>query len=124
MLDNLGPGDLITAEIVVDNNQGVITKITKIGTAKPDTPSPAGAAKPGVRYLSPRRSGAESGVRRSGRARGGLQQHSRQPGDGSDVHLHEVPDADVLSDDGSAVRRSAEADQRARASTERPPCCR
>ena len=53
MLDNLGPGDLIATEIVVDNSQGVITKITKLGTAKPDTPSPAGAAKPGVRYLSP-----------------------------------------------------------------------
>ena len=32
MLDNLGPGDLITTEIVVDNSQGVITKITKLGT--------------------------------------------------------------------------------------------
>ena len=53
MLDNLGPGDLITTEIVVDDSQGVITKITKLGTAKPDTPLPAGAAKPGVRYLSP-----------------------------------------------------------------------
>ena len=53
MLDNLGPGDLITTEIVVDNNQGVITKITKVGTAKPDTPSPAGPAKSGVKYLSP-----------------------------------------------------------------------
>ncbi len=53
MLDNLGPGDLIATEIVVDNSQGVITKITKVGTAKPDTPAPAGAAKPGVRYLSP-----------------------------------------------------------------------
>ena len=31
----------------------MITKITKLGTAKPDTPSPAGAAKPGVKYLSP-----------------------------------------------------------------------
>jgi protein SCO1/2 len=53
MLDNLGTGDLIATEIVVDNSQGVITKITKLGTAKPDTPSPAGVAKPGVRYLSP-----------------------------------------------------------------------
>ena len=53
MLDNLGPGDLIAAEIVVRNNQGVITKISRLGTAKPDTPSPAGTAKPGVRYLSP-----------------------------------------------------------------------
>ena len=53
MLDNLSPGDLITAEIVVDNSQGVITKITRIGTAKPDTPAPAGPAKSGVKYLSP-----------------------------------------------------------------------
>jgi len=53
MLDNLGPGDLIATEIVVDNSQGVITKITKLGTAKPDTPAPAGAARPGVRYLAP-----------------------------------------------------------------------
>ena len=53
MLDTLGPGDLIAAEIVVDNNQGVITKITKVGTAKPDAPAPAGPAKSGVKYLSP-----------------------------------------------------------------------
>ncbi len=53
MLDNLGPGDLIATEIVVDNDLGVITKITKVGTGKPDVPAPAGAAKPGVRYLSP-----------------------------------------------------------------------
>lgn len=51
MLDNIGPGDLITSEIVVDNNQGVVTKITKLGTAKPEVPAPAG--KPGVKYLSP-----------------------------------------------------------------------
>ncbi len=53
MLDNLGPGDLITSEIEVDNNQGVVTKITKIGTAKPDVPAPAVPAKPGVKYLMP-----------------------------------------------------------------------
>src|SRR5918999_5586922 len=50
MLDNLSPGDLITSEIVVDNNQGVVTKITKLGTAKPDVPAPAGPSKPGVKY--------------------------------------------------------------------------
>ena len=44
MLDNIGPGDLITSEIVVDDNQGVVTKITKLGTAKPDVPAPAGPA--------------------------------------------------------------------------------
>jgi protein SCO1 len=53
MLDTLGPGDLITSEIVVDNNQGVVTKITKLGTAKPDVPDPAGPARPGVKYLMP-----------------------------------------------------------------------
>ena len=53
MLDNIGPGDLITSEIVVDDNQGVVTKITKLGTAKPDVPAPAAPAKPGVKYLMP-----------------------------------------------------------------------
>jgi protein SCO1/2 len=53
MLDNLGPGDLITSEVEVDNNQGVVTKITKLGTAKPDVPPPAAAAKPGVALIPP-----------------------------------------------------------------------
>jgi protein SCO1 len=53
MLDNIGPGDLITSEIVVDDNQGVVTKITKLGTAKPDVPAPAGPSQPGVKYLAP-----------------------------------------------------------------------
>jgi protein SCO1/2 len=54
MLDNLGPGDLITSEVVVEDSQGVVTKITKLGTAKPDVPAPAGPAQPGVQYLMPR----------------------------------------------------------------------
>lgn len=53
MLDTIGPGDLITSEIVVEDNQGVVTKITKLGTAKPDVPAPAGPAQPGVQYLTP-----------------------------------------------------------------------
>lgn len=53
MLDNLGPGDLITSEVVVENNQGVVTKITKLGTAKPDVPAPGAPARPGVKYLTP-----------------------------------------------------------------------
>ena len=53
MLDNIGPGDLITSEIVVDNNQGVVTKITKLGTAKPVVPAPAGPAPSGMKYLMP-----------------------------------------------------------------------
>jgi protein SCO1/2 len=53
MLDNIGPGDLITSEIVVDDGEGVVTKITKLGTAKPDLPAPAGPSPPGVKYLAP-----------------------------------------------------------------------
>ena len=53
MLETIGPGDIIAADIVVDDNQGVITKITKLGTAKPDVPAPAAPAKPGVKYLMP-----------------------------------------------------------------------
>jgi protein SCO1/2 len=53
MLDNLGPGDLITSELVVENNQAVVTKITKLGTAKPDLPAPGAPSKPGVKYLLP-----------------------------------------------------------------------
>lgn len=53
MLDNLGPGDLITSELEVDNNEGVITKITRLGTAKPDVPAPAAPAKPGVELIRP-----------------------------------------------------------------------
>jgi len=53
MLDNLGPGDLITSEIEVDGDQGVVTTITKIGTARPDMPAAAAPAKPGVKLLVP-----------------------------------------------------------------------
>lgn len=53
MLDTIGPGDIISADIVVENSQGVITRITKLGTAKPDMPAPAGPDKPGVKYLMP-----------------------------------------------------------------------
>src|SRR5262245_34886084 len=44
MLDTIGPGDLITTDLAVDNGAGVITKITKTGTAKVDTPPPSPAA--------------------------------------------------------------------------------
>ncbi len=53
MLDNLDAGDLITSELEVENNQGVITKITKLGTAKPDLPPAGPSSKPGVKYLAP-----------------------------------------------------------------------
>ena len=53
MLDNLGPGDLITSTIEVTDNQGVVTSITKLGTAKPEVPPAAAPAKPGVKYLMP-----------------------------------------------------------------------
>jgi protein SCO1/2 len=41
MLDNVGAGDLITTDLAVDNGTAVITKITKTGAAKIDTPPPA-----------------------------------------------------------------------------------
>jgi protein SCO1/2 len=41
MLDNIGPGDLISTDLAVDNGTAVITKITKTGTAKIDTPAPS-----------------------------------------------------------------------------------
>jgi len=53
LLDTIGPGDLITSELEVENNQGVITKITKLGTAKPEMPPPAAPAGPGVKYIQP-----------------------------------------------------------------------
>ena len=36
MLDNLGPGDLISTDLAVENGTAVITKITKTGTAGPE----------------------------------------------------------------------------------------
>jgi protein SCO1 len=53
MLDNLGPGDLITSEIEVDGAASVVTKITKLGTARPDTPAPGSPAAPGVKLIQP-----------------------------------------------------------------------
>ena len=97
MLDNIGPGDLITSEIVVDNNQGVVTKITKLGAAKPDVPAPAGPYKLRREISGARRPRPESGVRRSGWPRARFQQHSRRSRHGDYLHLHEVPDSDILS---------------------------
>ena len=53
MLDNLGPGDLITSEIEVEGAASVVTRITKLGTARPDVPAPAAPAKPGVALIAP-----------------------------------------------------------------------
>ena len=111
MLDNLGPGDLITSEIVVDDNQGVVTKITKLGTAKPDVPRPPGRRQPGVKYLVPGDAVPNQAfVDQDGRTRD-FNDDSRRSRDGHHVHLHEVPDPDVLSGHGSPVRRSAGAHQ-------------
>ena len=41
MLDNVGTGDLITAQLEVKDNVGTITAITKTGTAPPDLPQPS-----------------------------------------------------------------------------------
>ena len=61
----------------------------------------------GVRAAEARRGGPGRDVRRSGRQEAHLQlvQRLARP---PDVHLHEVPDADVLPADGSALRRDPE----------------
>jgi protein SCO1/2 len=41
MLDNVGAGDLITAQLDVHDNIGTITTITKTGTAPPALPAPS-----------------------------------------------------------------------------------
>jgi protein SCO1/2 len=41
MLDNLGAGDLITAQLEVKDSLGTLTGITKTGTAPPDLPKPS-----------------------------------------------------------------------------------
>ena len=56
MLDNLGPGDLITTDLEVDNNQGVITRITRTGTAEVDVPPPSPLARSGFELI---KTGAE-----------------------------------------------------------------
>ena len=79
------------------DSQGVITKITKLGTAKPDVPAPARTAQPGVKYLMPGDAVPEPGVRRSGGRDASLSRRSAATGPGRHVHLHEMPDSDVLS---------------------------
>jgi protein SCO1/2 len=41
MLDNVGAGDIITAQLAVKDNVGTITALTKTGTAPPDLPKPS-----------------------------------------------------------------------------------
>jgi protein SCO1 len=41
MLDNVGAGDLITAQLEVKDEVGTITSLTKTGTAPPDVPQPS-----------------------------------------------------------------------------------
>jgi protein SCO1/2 len=53
LLDNVGPGDLITTELRIENNQPRITSLRKTGTAKLDLPSPAAPAKSGFELIRP-----------------------------------------------------------------------
>src|SRR5437764_15036646 len=41
MLDNVGAGDLITANLDVKDGAATITALTKTGTAPPDVPTPS-----------------------------------------------------------------------------------
>ena len=81
MLDNLGPGDLITSEIEVDNNQGVDHEDhqARHGEARHARRRPRRRSRASS-YLTPGDRSAQPGVRRSGRARARLQRHSRQTG--------------------------------------------
>ena len=51
MLDNLGAGDLITAQLDVKDNTAVIALITKTGHAVPDLPQPAPVARSGFELI-------------------------------------------------------------------------
>jgi protein SCO1/2 len=53
LLDNIGPGDLITTELRIENNQPRITSLRKTGTAKLDLPPPASPAKSGFELIRP-----------------------------------------------------------------------
>ena len=51
MLDNLGAGDLINAQLEVTDNVPVITAITRTGNAPPDLPKPAPLARSGFELI-------------------------------------------------------------------------
>jgi protein SCO1/2 len=51
MLDNLGAGDLITAQLEVKDNVATITGLTKTGTAPPDLPQPSPLARSGFELI-------------------------------------------------------------------------
>lgn len=51
LLDNLGAGDLITAQLEVRDGTGIITAVTKTGTAPPDTPQPAQVTRSGFELI-------------------------------------------------------------------------
>lgn len=51
MLDNLGTGDLITAQLEVKDSAGLITAITKTGHAPPDVPKSAPLAHSGFELI-------------------------------------------------------------------------
>jgi protein SCO1/2 len=51
MLENLGAGDLITAQLEVKGDTGVITSIVKTGNAPPEVPKPAPLAHAGFELI-------------------------------------------------------------------------
>jgi protein SCO1/2 len=51
MLDNLGPGDLITTDLEVEEGAAVITSIRKTGTAKVAMPAPSPVAQSGFELI-------------------------------------------------------------------------
>ena len=106
--EHLAAGDLITATLVVVSNDAYLKDVKKVGEAPIEkAPQAAPSASSGFELLKPWRSRAERPVRRSGR------QDTRPrvvPGldAGRDVHLHALPDTDVLPAHGPALRGDSE----------------
>ena len=110
MLDELAPGDLINATLVVFTNGAYLTNVKKVGTApleKPPAEAPTPTASSGFELLKPGEAVPDATVRRSGRQEAHASRLQGLAGR-DDVHLHEVPAADVLPADGSPLRDDPE----------------
>ena len=101
--ESLKPGDLITSRLIIESNDAYLVDVKKVGEAPLESATGLGCRIVRIRAAQGGRARSGREVRESGwPARGhGLVQGL---GAGDHVHLHAVPDADVLSADGSALR--------------------
>ena len=109
LLDLIAPGDLINATLVVLTNDAYLADLKQVGRAPLEhPPAEVAAASSGFRTAEARRSGARRSVPRSGRQEADLQLFQRvEPR--CHVHLHTLPDANLLSADGPEFRNDSEA---------------